>query len=335
MAKDKYGKELRAKIIADFKAGMKQAAICDRYSIGKSTISRIIGRFKATGSSNVQHRGGRSRETSARQDRLICRKVKSKPFVTATKIKDALNLDCSPRTIQRRIREAGFVSCKPIKKPLINERNRLKRLAFAKEHLDWTPRQWRAVLFTDESKFNMFGSDGNFRVWRPQGKRFDYRYTQKTVKYGGGSIMVWGCFSYAAVGPLHRIDGIMDSLMYRDIMENVMLPYASEEMPLKWTYQQDNDPKHTARIVKRWFEDNNVSVMGWPAQSPDLNPIENLWSIVDQRIDRSQASNKDALFQAIQEAWNAIPEEIIHNLVDSMPRRCQAAIAAKGYATKY
>ena len=69
------------------------------------------------------------------------------------------------------------------------------------------------------------------------------RYTLKTVKHGGGNVIVWGSFSWCGVGKLHRIQGTMDQYMYKEILENVMLPYAEESLPLVWKFQQDNDPK--------------------------------------------------------------------------------------------
>ena len=147
--------------------------------------------------------------------------------------------------------EAKLFSRRPAREPLLSKKNIAKRLKFTRTHVHWSAKQWRTVLFSDESKFEIF-SDGNIRVRRPNGRRLDPRYCKKTVKHGGGNVMVWGCFSASGVGPLHLINGKMDELMYRDIMENQMQPFAEWNMPLKWIFQQDNDPKHTCKLVARW-----------------------------------------------------------------------------------
>ena len=82
-------------------------------------------------------------------------------------------------------------------------------------------------------------------------------------------------------------------------------------------------------------EGYRVIAMEWPAQSPDSNPIENLWSILDQRTKKRKLSNEKALFEALVEGWNGLPQSLLVSLVESMPRRIEAVIAAKGYATKY
>ena len=84
---------------------------------------------------------------------------------------------------------------------------------------------------------------------------------EPTVKHGGSNIIVWGCFSVNGTGPLHRIQGRMDSVTYRNIINNVMVPYASETMPPGWIFQHDNDPKHTAGLLTDYFSVKNHNVL--------------------------------------------------------------------------
>lgn len=188
------------------------------------------------------------------------------------------------------------------------------------------------VLFSDETKINKFINDAGGYVRRPVGKRLDPRYTVGTVKFGGGNIMVWGAFSWHGVGPLHLIEGNMDRFQYRDILQNVMLPYANEKMPVEWVFQQDNDPKHTSKLVKDWFQGNNVTILKWPAQSPDLNSIENLWGEVKRGLTGQNFQNP---FQAVQHIWGSLSNEYLKKLIESMPRRCLEVIKAKGHVINY
>ncbi|CAD6196310.1 unnamed protein product [Caenorhabditis auriculariae] len=186
----------------------------------------------------------------------------------------------------------------------------------------------------DESKFLLFGSDGIQWVRRPIGSRYHPKYQLPTVKHGGGSCMVWGAFSGSGIGPLHRVNGIMDKHVYKDILQNQMLPHL-RAMGRGSVYQQDNDPKHTSLFVKDWFKSRRVNVMGWPSQSPDLNPIEHLWEELERRCANKRAKNCNEKFAQLLSEWNQIPMSTIDTLLNSMQRRCQAVVDARGFATKY
>ena len=132
--------------------------------------------------------------------------------------------------------------------------------------------------------------------------------------------MVWGCFSGYGMGTLHVIEGTMDRFMYLDILKKVMIPFADDNLPLTWIFQQDNDPKHKSKVLQEWFLSEQIRVMDFPAQSPDLNPIENLWEELDRRVRRSHISNKKDLIKILKEAWNSIEPDTIRKLLDSMPK---------------
>lgn len=331
--------DVREKIVRGFLAGIKQSEMAKNYVMNRSVVSRVIKRYKDTASSKRLRNTGRPKKTSDRADRKICNLAKVDPFLSSRRIMEELKqnggIEISARTIRRRLVHAGLFARRPAKKPLLSKKNRRSRLQFARDHLNWTFDMWKRVVFSDESKFNLFKSDGACYVRRPRGERLNKKYVCPTVKHGGGSAMVWGCFSGYGMGPLHRIVGTMDRFMYRDILRDHLLPYTEEIMPLKHIFQHDNDPKHSSRLVKEWLGNEKIAVMQWPSQSPDLNPIENLWEIIDRKIRCRTYSNVSDLFKSLQESWAAIDKVVIKKLLESMPRRCAEVIKVKGYFTKY
>lgn len=157
------------------------------------------------------------------------------------------------------------------------------------------------------------------------------------VQSGGGSVGVWGCISSKGAGVCRTYSGRIDSDEYIATLENALMP--SVDMLVSdqsdWKFQQDNAPAHTSKLTKTYLVEQKIELLPWPARSPDLNPIEQVWIWMDHRLDHHKYSNLAELEAAIQTEWNQIPSEFCTNLIESMPRRISLCIKAKGAHIKY
>ena len=151
--------------------------------------------------------------------------------------------------------------------------------------------------------------------------------------------MMWGCMGWDGIGYATRIEGKMDAELYTAILEDELqdtLEYYNKS-PTDIIFQQDNDPKHKSARATKWFEDHGFTVIRWPAQSPDLNPIEHLWYHLKRRLDDYDypPNSLHELWERAQKEWNEIDVEVVRNLIRSMPNCVAAVLKAKGGYTKY
>lgn len=334
-----YSEDFKTAVVKAVQDGHSQSEVARLFKISRQIISVWCRNFEARGTAAKLPRSGRPKKTTQKDDHIMVRLSKADPQLTAQSVTNIFNenreLKIHVATVRRRLNDAGLHARRPSRKPFISKKNRIARLAFAKNHLHWGQKEWSKVLWSDESKFNLFSSDGIQYVRRPVGKRNDVKYLVPTVKHGGGSVMVWGCFSRDGTGPLIHVEGIMNSQVYTDIVKSNMLPHAKDKMPRGWIFQQDNDPKHRSAHSKAFFQKNRIRDLEWPSQSPDLNPIEHLWEVLDREIRQQKYPNVRDFFAALKEKWATIPLPVLIKLVDSMHDRCEAVIASKGYPTKY
>lgn len=243
------------------------------------------------------------------------------------------------QTIRNGLKTLGLQAYVMRKRPLLNRKAKRRRWAWARAHILWTPQKWRHVIFSDEARVDIFGSDGIQWCWRMKGDAYQGRYIKKTVKHGGGSIMMWGCITKFGLGRLQRIDGTMDRFKYVSILEEGLLGTLHDKGIKKrgLFFQQDNDPKHASKFATTWFKKKKIKLLPWPSWSPDMNITEHVWGELKRRVARRspRPSNKKELWKVIQEEWRKIGLEFVNKLYDSMPSRVLSLKRARGSYTKY
>jgi hypothetical protein len=150
------------------------------------------------------------------------------------------------------------------------------------------------------------------------------------------TLCCWGAISAKGSGNLVEIKGLMDGPKYvRILQKNLMDSARKVGIMDRFVFQQDNDPKHISRIAKNYFSENNIEVMDWPSQSPDLNVNEHVWAYVKRKCGESPATNKKDAIQKNFQIWEDIPSSFTQNPVNSIYNRLEKVIKMKCGATKY
>ncbi len=302
------------------KEGKTQNVIAKEAGCSQSSVSKQINR-EAKG----RKRCGRKKCTSNRDNRTLGRIVKQNPFKNVGEIHKewtAAGVSASRTTTHRRMQDMGF-SCRiPCVKPLLNNRQHQKRLAWAKDKQDWTAAEWSKVMFSDEIQFCIsFGNQGP-RVWRKRGEAQNPRCLRSSVKFPQ-SVMVWGAMSSAGVGPLCFLRSKVNTAVYQEVLEHFMLPAADQLYgDADFIFQQDLAPAHSAKATSTWFKDHGIPDLNWPANSPDLNPIENIWGIVKRKMRYARPNNAEELNSTIRATWALIKSNQITFIVTSPQHKC-------------
>ncbi|KAI4900894.1 hypothetical protein NFI96_031877, partial [Prochilodus magdalenae] len=319
MAKTKeLTKDLRLCIVAAHKSGKGYKVISKCFQVPVATVQSNIKKYKKFRTVENLRRCGRKPKVTPVLARRIVREVKKNPRITTKAILvnlDSAGGDISRQTVQRTLHTAGFHGRRPRRTPLLQKRHTKARLTFANAHLDKEEDFWCSVLWSDETKIELFGHNDVCTIWRKKGEAFNPKNTIPTVKHGGGNLMFWGCFSANGPGNLIAVNGTMKKEQYIKILNN-NIRQSAEKLGLgnRWTFQHVNDPKHTAKVVKKWLADKNINVLQWPSQSPDLNPIENLWRELKIRVMARRPSNLKELELITKDEWAQIPVETCKKL---------------------
>ena len=332
--------EQRTNITSALLQGQSIRQVASRCGVSKSVVQKIRSRYCPYA---VPALKGRPPKLSPQTKRFCVRAITSGKLETAVavekKLKDELGVDVSDRTVTRALREAGLRAAEKENKPMLSAKNVKARLDFANRHKDWTEADWKRVIWSDETKINRFCSDGRSWCWIRDGESRQPRHVKQTVKNGGGSLMIWGCMTAHGPGYMCRIDRNMTKEVYLKILKDELQQTIKEYRldPKKVIFQQDNDPKHTAKSVREWLKDAPFETLEWPAQSPDLNPIEHLWATVKSRLNEYERppNGMIELWERIESVWNEIDKDTCLKLIKSMPTRIKAVREVKGWWTDY
>ena len=182
--------------------------------------------------------------------------------------------------------------------------NKMSRLKFAIEHIIWTEEQWDCIHFSEESKFNLFSCDRRRFVRCSPKRQYSPQCTKSSIKFGGGSVMVLGIISAVGTGHLVKLHSKINSTVYKEILKKHVVPNLRTAINQPAVFMQDNAPCHIAKSVKTFLSEKDVTVMEWPAQSPDMNPIENVWKLLNERAKEKNPRN-------IKELWTNLKGENI------------------------
>lgn len=328
----------RNRILGLLQGGLTQTVVARRFNVNRSTISRLVQRNNATGSVSDRPRPGAMRATTRRQDVYIRQRHLRNRFLTASStahlVVGTRGRPIHRTTVTKRLRDYGIRCRRPVKVPVLNAQHRRARLQWARNNAQRP--NWNSVVFSDESRFNLFNADGRIRIYRRRNERFADICVKEHERYGGGGVMVWGAINCDFKSELIICHGNLNANQYiAQILTPSVLPMFHARNGL--TFQQDNAPPHRARVTMNFLNAHGIPVLAWPSLSPDLNPIEHMWDELGRRIRRrpNAANNVQELTAALVEEWNRIPRQVYRTLCRSMRSRIQEVITKHGGHTRY
>jgi len=306
-----------------WKNGVHDApTLAEKSGVPLSTAYKYVAQLKKNHELKPISRLGRPTILTSQDRCVLGRIITNDKYLTCGEIATKLSskVDISARTVNRELNKLGYHSKHPKTVPLLSEKNRLARVEWAKKHYK---QNWKIVIFSDETTFQMFRNTIN--AFYKDGTSIP----QKGVPKHPEKVHFWGAFSARGTIGFHMFTQNMNAEFYREILTNNLFENAHTIMGEHWVFQQDNDPKHRAIKTREFICDQVPKLLEWPSYSPDINPIENLWAIIKKRVEKqvNEIVRKEKSISVsrwhglIKKEWEDIFVELCLNLVKGMPGR--------------
>ncbi|GFU81376.1 transposable element Tcb2 transposase [Trichonephila clavipes] len=283
---------MRGRIIGKIEEGRKITDVAREFDIAHSVVSRLWKSFKTTGMCSRRHGRGRVRRKQI-----------------------------SRKTVARRLRGGGLYARRPVVCVPLTRQHRTSRLQWCREHHNWTEQDWACVLFSDESRFSLSSDCRRQLIWRESGTAYRPENIQEKDRYPTCSIIVWAGIMINGRTRLHVVaNGTMTGQRYID---EVLLPRVRlfrGAVGDKFVFMDDNATCHRTLAFQDCLDSKVIQRLVWPARSPDLNLIENVWDALGRQVAGRNypPTNKNTLIRALTEEWDKLPQQLLDNDVQSM-----------------
>jgi len=304
-------------------------AIAERLQVGKSTVSRHLVSYRNSVPVEEIRPYCRPPKISPQLRSTIGQLVSRQDVPTsgslATGILNASGTSVTPRTVRRHLVSMNYKNSVPKTVPKLTPVQQQNRVDWCMQHRHFC---WDNVWFSDETYIEV--NHTVTPVWHKSGERPTVAKPKFRAK-----IMCWGAVSMRIKSKIAVIEGTMTAQRYVDVLQGYLLDGKSKSTLKKMVFQQDGASCHTAKLTQEFLSSKGLTVLPWPANSPDLNPIENMWAILKQNVEKRAVTTKPQLINVVEEEWEHLDIELVRKTIESMKKRIEQVLEKRGGKCDY